>query len=243
MKILVINGSPKGEKSNTMKLTNAFIDGINFAGKHSIEKITVREKKIEPCRGCFFCWEKTPGKCVIADDMHGLFEQFLNAELVIWSFPLYCFGMPSQTKAFADRMAMLSNLPDIEIKENGSARHLKRYPSKNRRHVLISTCGFATVKNNYEPLIKQFEIMFGDSCTMILRPQGELFRIPQLSGKTDEYLSYVTKAGKEYIKTGVISEDTQKILSEPLFPPEQFVEMANNSWKKRTASGEKTDDE
>jgi len=236
MNILVINGSPKGEKSNTIKLTNAFIDGLNSAEHHAIEKITVTEKNIQPCRGCFCCWEKTPGKCAIADDMAGVFQLFLNAGLVIWSFPLYCYGMPSKTKAFTDRLAMLNNLPDIVIKDDGSAKHVSRYDPQNQKHILISTCGFFTVQNNYEPLIKQFEIMFGDNCAKILCPQGELFRIPQLSGRTDEYLSYVTKAGEEYINTGAISADKQRELDEPLFPPEQFVEMANASWERRIAA-------
>jgi len=242
MNILVINGSPKGGRSNTLRLTNAFIDGINTAGDHIIETINVAGKNIKPCLGCFCCWEKTPGKCVIADDMGDILVQFNKAELVIWSFPLYCFGMPSQTKAFTDRMAMPNNLPDIVIKDDGSARHLSRVDLQNQRHVLISTCGFFTVQNNYEALLKQFEIMFGGRFAKILCPQGELFRIPQVSGRTDEYLSCVKKAGEEYIRTGAVSAVTQNELSEPLFPPEQFVEMANNSWKKESAAGETIDE-
>jgi hypothetical protein len=48
MDILVINGSPKGENSNTLKLTNAFISGINKNKNNFIETITVAEKNIEP---------------------------------------------------------------------------------------------------------------------------------------------------------------------------------------------------
>ena len=240
MNILVLNGSPKGEKSNTLKLTNAFLDGLNTANNHTIKKINVMEKNIEPCRGCFCCWEKTPGKCVIADDMSGILSQFYNAELVIWSFPLYCFGMPSQIKALTDRL-LPNSLPDIVIKEDGSAKHPKRNELLNQRHVLISTCGFFTVQNNYEPLIKQFEIMFADRCAKILCPQGELFRIPQLEERTNEYLSCVTKAGEEYINTGRLSADTQQTLSAPLYPTEQFLEMANISWERGTASGETMD--
>ncbi|NLE92518.1 MAG: NAD(P)H-dependent oxidoreductase, partial [Chloroflexi bacterium] len=39
MNILVINGSPKGERSNTIKLTNAFLEGINSARKDDLPKI------------------------------------------------------------------------------------------------------------------------------------------------------------------------------------------------------------
>ena len=242
MNILVINGSPKGEKSNTLKLTNAFLDGIKTAENICIEEINVREKNIEACRGCFCCWEKTPGKCVITDDMSGIITQFNKTELVIWSFPLYCYGMPAKIKGLLERLAMPNNLPDIVIKEDSSAKHLSRIDLQNQRHVLISTCGFFTVKNNYEPLIKQFEIMFAGKCDKILCPQGELFRIPQLEEKTGEYLSFVKKAGEEYINTGSFSGDIQKKLSEPLYPPEQFVEMANLSWEKGTASGETIDE-
>lgn len=30
MKVLVINGSPKGDNSNTLKLTNALLEGIKI---------------------------------------------------------------------------------------------------------------------------------------------------------------------------------------------------------------------
>lgn len=38
MKILVLNGSPKA-KSDTMHLTNAFVDGIMKSGEHQVENI------------------------------------------------------------------------------------------------------------------------------------------------------------------------------------------------------------
>jgi putative sterol carrier protein len=150
--------------------------------------------------------------------------------------------MPAKIKGLLERLAMLNNLPDIVINEDGSAKHPKRIDLQNQRHVLISTCGFFTVKHNYEPLIQQFEIMFANRCAKILCPQGELFRIPQLEEKTGEYLSCVTKAGEEYINMGHFSGDMQQVLSEPLFPPEQFMEMANISWEKGTASGETMDE-
>ena len=234
MKILIINGSPKNEKSNTLKLANAFISGINADGNHLVEKITVAEKNIEPCRGCYCCWEKTPGKCVIKDDMELIFDKYNNADLVIWSFPLYYYGIPSKTKALIDRL-LPNNMPDMCINEDGSTGHLQRNNPQNQKHALISTCGFYTVDNNYEALVKQFEFIFGNRLTTIMCPQGESFRVPQLTERTDEYLAYVAQAGEEYIRQGFLSSDTHKKLSEPLFPAEQFMEMANLSWEKGQA--------
>jgi putative NADPH-quinone reductase/putative sterol carrier protein len=227
MKILVLNGSPRPATSNTMKLTTAFLEGM---GSHNIETVNISEKNIEPCRGCFCCWEKTPGKCVIADDMETLLRKYREAQLVIWSFPLYCFGLPSKIKAFMDRLLPLT-LPFINEMADGKPVHPARYDLGAQRYILISTCGFFTVENNYDALVKQFDILFGGRYTKILCPQGELFRVPQLRGRTDEYLELVRKAGAEYLSAGRFSPETEKQLAVPLYPKEAFIEMANASWE------------
>ena len=60
MKVLMINGSPKGKKSNTYKLTNAFIEGIKEATDVEYEEIQVNNLNIKPCLGCFSCCNKKP---------------------------------------------------------------------------------------------------------------------------------------------------------------------------------------
>jgi len=229
MKIMVINGSPRIEKSNTIKLTNAFIDGLNEAGNNTVEKIDVYKKNIKPCQGCFGCWKKTPGKCVISDDMEEIYIKYFETELIIWSFPLYYYGMPSQVKALVDRL-FPNNYPEI-INVDGRAGHPLRHDKEKQKHVLISTCGFFTINNNYEALVKQYEIMFGDRFVKILTPEGELFNIPQLSDLTGKYFLNVKEAGREYIKQGYFSENIEHKLNEPLFQAEQFIEMANAHWK------------
>jgi putative NADPH-quinone reductase len=95
-----------------------------------------------------------------------------SADLIIWSFPLYYFGVPSKTKALIDRL-LPTNLPDIIVNADGSAGHLQRYNLQNQRYILISSCGFFTVQNNYEALVKQFEIMFGNRLAKIVCLEGE----------------------------------------------------------------------
>jgi len=46
MKISVINGSPRAGNSNTIKITNAFIDGLNQTKENTIEKIDIYKKNI-----------------------------------------------------------------------------------------------------------------------------------------------------------------------------------------------------
>jgi multimeric flavodoxin WrbA len=229
MNILVLNGSPRGEQSNTLKVARAFLEGISSHKKVNADIIDISKAEISHCRGCFACWRKTPGECVIKDDMQDLIPKYLDADLVIWSFPLYYFGMPSKPKAFLDRL-LPTILPSIELSESGSCRHPSRYEMSGKRFVLISTCGFCSVENNYEALLKQFEIIYGKNLTKIICTEGELFRVPQREKRTGEYLSYVRQAGKEYAMSNCITSDTQRKLSEPLYPPEVFVQMANASW-------------
>lgn len=229
MNILVLNGSPKGGKSNTLKVTNAFLDGLNAQNSHRIEIIPVCQAEIEPCRGCFVCWTKTPGQCVIRDDMAELIEKYIRADVVVWSFPLYYFGMPSGLKAFLDRL-LPTSLPFMTVNADGTSGHPSRYDLSHQRHVLISTCGFYARKNNYDALLRQFEILFGGRFAKILCPEGELLRVPQLSARIDGYLSRVKKAGEEFASHGGFSQDTENRLNELLYPPEAFVEMANASW-------------
>lgn len=230
MNILVLNGSPKCDKSNTLKMTNAFLEGLNTEGRHHIEIISVYNANIEHCRGCFACWTRTPGQCVIKDDMPGLTEKYINADIIIWSFPLYYFGMPSKAKAFLDRL-LPTNLPFMTANEDNTSGHPPRYDLSRQRCVLISTCGFYSTKNNYDALLRQFEIMFGNRLVKIICTEGELFRVPQLSARISDYLSHVKKAGEEFALQGSFSEETQNKLSELLYPPEAFVEMANASWE------------
>ena len=89
MRILAINGSPKGKQSNTWRLTSSFIEGITAQEEDAhgqaptVDALSVGALDIKPCRGCFSCWSKTPGKCCIHDDMQEIIEKILRADVVI----------------------------------------------------------------------------------------------------------------------------------------------------------------
>jgi multimeric flavodoxin WrbA/putative sterol carrier protein len=235
MKILVINGSPKGNNSNTMKITNRFLEGLNSIGKNEINIISVKEKNINHCLGCFSCWTKTPGKCVINDDMNDFINKYIESDLIIWSFPLYYFGMPSKVKAFMDRLLPL-NLPYMNKEEKNGASHVARYDLKNKKYLLISTCGFHSRENNYEGLIKQFEILCGENLETIICTEGELLKVEELRGITNKYLENVYEGAREYYENEKISKSTKERLNELFFSPEIYIEMANNSWEINGAS-------
>ncbi|MDR1654586.1 MAG: NAD(P)H-dependent oxidoreductase, partial [Treponema sp.] len=231
MNILLINGSPKGERSNTLKLAHAFIEGIKSRENHPVDTITVAQRNIGPCRGCFCCWEKTPGVCVIEDDMGGILEKYIKADLIIWSFPLYYYSAPGMLKNLIDRQLPLC-LPFMTGRSDGmgSGSHPPRYDLSGQRHVLISTCGFYSAEGNYDGVRNLFDHLCGrDNYESIFCGQGELFRVQELQSRTGAYLELIRQAGSEYAR-GSITPETEAALRELLYPKETFEEMADASW-------------
>ncbi|WP_333648873.1 flavodoxin family protein [Lacrimispora sp.] len=239
MKVLVINGSPKGDSSNTMHLTRAFLKG---AGWTDAEIIHVAKADIKGCLGCFSCWNKTPGACVIHDDMTEILAKIIDADVIIWSFPLYYFSVPGSLKNLIDRQLPL-NLPFMEG-ESDSGSHPPRYDLADQKHIVISTCGFWTPTGNYDAVTSMFDHFCGKGrYTTILCGQGELFRVPELKGRTDGYLELIRRAGAQYAAGGIDAK-TREEIEKPLFPRDVFEKAADASWgiSKSKDSGNPKDD-
>lgn len=232
MKILIINGSPKGERSNTRQLTAAFLDGMRKSGENiETQELVASRMNIKPCLGCFSCWSKTPGQCCIGDDMGQVLEKLLWADVTVWSFPLYYFSVPGPLKNLIDRQLPLM-LPFMaeDGGEFGSGSHPARYDMSGKRTVVISTCGFYTAEGNYDGVRSLFDHICGKgNYTALFCGQGELFRVPDVKQRTDEYLGYVRQAGKEYA-VGGITPQTRANLDQLLFPRQVFEAWADSSW-------------
>lgn len=250
MKILLINGSPKGKRSNSLKLAYSFIEGFKNGCTDdeesiSIDELHVASMNIAACKGCFACWQKTPGICCIKDDMQKVIGKLIDADLILWSFPLYYFNVPGILKNLIDRQLPMS-LPFMSSKQNGygSGSHDSRYDMDRKRHVLISTCGFYSAVGNYDSVLRMFDHFLGKgNYTTIFCGQGELFRVKELSARTDEYLSTVKCAGSEYAITGTISKETDAILHTLLYSRDVFEKMADASWGISKTTGEKEPDD
>ncbi len=232
MHILVINGSPKGEKSNSYQLTKAFLEGIKQeAAGAEIRERAVCRMEIKPCLGCFLCWNRTPGKCCIGDDMEQLIQDLLWADITVWSFPLYYYTVPGSLKNLIDRQLPML-LPFMEETEGqaGNGGHPSRYDMSEKRTVVISTCGFYTAEGNYDGVCNLFDHLCGQgNYTKIFCGQGELFRVPELSSVTGDYLSSVEQAGREYAGGGISAQSRER-LAQLLLPRETFEACADASW-------------
>ena len=81
MKILILNGSPKRDKSDTMHVTRAFLAGMQEAAPQDIRIIHTIDQHIEYCTGCFSCM-RNGGVCIHNDGMKAILEEILDSELL-----------------------------------------------------------------------------------------------------------------------------------------------------------------
>ncbi|MBP2134295.1 multimeric flavodoxin WrbA [Methanomicrobium sp. W14] len=72
------------------------------------EKIVLSDYDLNPCRGCNACEKK--GVCVINDDMAGLLEKIKEADIIVFSSPIFCMSICSQAKAFVDRTQVFRSI-------------------------------------------------------------------------------------------------------------------------------------
>ena len=224
MKILVLNGSPK-KKSDTFRLTEAFLRGMNKERQHEVHIVNVIEKNIAPCRGCFGCWKRMDGHCVINDDQNGILDIYRGADVIIWSFPLYCYAMPSHLKAVLDRTIPLVKM-DMRQEDDGTVRH-EALEDFSRLHTLvICGCGFPDWDGNFDGLRKMCEICFGGP-DMICVPETPLLNVPEAAVVADLLLARFEAAGEEYASGLSLSAETIEALETPMIPKEEYIRQVN----------------
>jgi len=102
MKILGICASPRGSKSQTLRLVQAVLDGARSAGAE-VELVDVCLLKIEYCNACQVCYKT--GVCIHKDDFQGLYEKILSADGMVWGSPNYFRSVTAQMKTLIDRMS------------------------------------------------------------------------------------------------------------------------------------------
>jgi len=226
MKIMVFNGSPKREKSDTMHITRAFLEGMNSVSENDVHIINVIDSHIEYCTGCLGCMING-GKCVHDDDMKDILEEILISDVLIFSFPLYCYGMPAPLKALIDRTLPLSSMAMTKVGDH--YEHVAQRDFSKLRYVMLCGCGFPNSNNNFEAMVMQFKMMFRDNSTVITVPQSPMFNAPEAHSVTKPFLEVVRTAGCEYAQKGEISAETAEKLKKPVLPHEVYAQIVNGN--------------
>ena len=102
MKIIGINGSPKGEKSQTRRLVMAVLEGARQTGA-DVTFVDICGLEIKYCTACGTCYAK--GECIHDDDFPALLEKMVDADGIVLGSPNYINSVTAQFKTMLDRMA------------------------------------------------------------------------------------------------------------------------------------------
>ncbi len=93
MKLTVINGSPRGKRSNTRILLDHFLRGYLTVCESDFRMLYLKEDK----------------------SLDEYAEHFKNSDIVILAFPLYCDSMPAIVKRFIEKLQAFEYKDDAPI--------------------------------------------------------------------------------------------------------------------------------
>ena len=240
MRVTVFNGSPRGRASNSHKIVEPLLEGAREAGAKT-EEVFLIEKNIEHCRGCFACWGKTPGKCIIDDDMAELIDRYLDSDYVGMATPVYGMFMTAVLKNFTDRFLPLAT-PHIHKNKDGSFYHdgrVKQFP----RQFFIANSGFPG-DHNFD-LLKAY-ISHQGFVLEVYRNCGEALDLsedndPETNSRISEFFNALREAGSEMVKNGRVSTETVDRIHIKIMSDEEYMSGANKFWDEEI-SKHSTDD-
>ena len=158
-----------------------------------------------------------------------IFFYILESDLLILSFPLYCYGMPAPLKAFMDRTLPLSSMAMQKVGER--YEHVGQADFSRLRYLMICGCGFPNSKHNFEPAVAQFELMFPHNHTVMTVPESPMFSAPEAAEVTAPRLELVKRAGRQYASTGTIDQDLLSEIGSPMIPEETYAAIVNGGVK------------
>ncbi len=98
-KVLILSASPR-KGGNSDLLCDQLMRGAKDAG-HSVEKIFLRSEKINYCTGCGNCTDT--GKCIQKDSMNEILGKMVDADILVFSTPVYFYATSGQLKTLIDR--------------------------------------------------------------------------------------------------------------------------------------------
>ena len=222
-KVLVINGSPKTNKSNTAFLLRPLLEGIKKAGA-SVDVIYPSKLKIRPCIGCFKCWYETIGTCFIQDDMQEIYTALKDTDILVLATPVHS-SIPGDMQNFLNRMVPLIE-PILEFKDGRTRAHCHK-DVKISKILAVAVSGWWELENLdialsvIEEIAKNYSIKYTGA---IRRPH--CYPLQDETETSKAILQKLEEVGMRFIKEGRIDQEDLDFISQPLASQEEYT-----TWK------------
>jgi hypothetical protein len=135
MKITILNGDPQAGHTEFNGYLKDLAGLLERQG-HVVVRLDLQGMRIEPCIGCWGCWVKTPGRCVVADDSDNIRSEFINSDLVLFASPVIMGFTSALLKKAHDKLIPLLH-PYFELVQE-EVRHIGRYDRYPRTGLLLA---------------------------------------------------------------------------------------------------------
>lgn len=128
MRAVILNGSNDDE--SPLNTGGNIIAEELKKNDYEVEMVELRNVGLATCIGCFGCWIKTPGECILKDQGREIAKAVARSDLLILLSPVTFGGYSFQLKKMLDRL--IPNLLPLFTKINGEMHHKHRYREKSK---------------------------------------------------------------------------------------------------------------
>ncbi|NLO38671.1 MAG: flavodoxin family protein [Ruminiclostridium sp.] len=124
MKALIISDSEY--RTETFERLEGLVHKYLLQKGFDIEDVRIEKDELGYCMGCFGCWVKKPGECVINDRMGSINRSFINSDVAFYLSPIVFGQYSCNIKTVLDRW-LPNILPFFITRKDGSTMHPARY--------------------------------------------------------------------------------------------------------------------
>lgn len=232
MNVLVINSSPNKDKGNTAVILDPFLEGVKEEGA-KVEIYYTNDLNIQPCKGEVSCWMKTPGKCILNDDMGWLAPKAIKADILVLATPVYCDGINTHMQMFLERLLPRA-MPSIELREDHT-RHPHREITQGKL-ALVSSCGLWE-RDNFDSMLSHIKAYSRNAdlefAGALLRPHALfLKRMLEQGAPVKDVIETARESGRHLVKYGKIPDSMQDTVSRPIVSKDMFMQIFNHGIKR-----------
>lgn len=128
MRAVLLDGAREQDK--TLELIYAALTQEFRLRDLELVAFQLRNLEIAPCQGCFGCWIKTPGRCLVDDPSQEIAKELPGSELLVFLTPVTFGGYSSELKKALDRQICF--ISPFFSKIEGETHHRRRYESSPR---------------------------------------------------------------------------------------------------------------
>ncbi|MBN1585388.1 flavodoxin family protein [Candidatus Uhrbacteria bacterium] len=141
VRVISINGSPRGDRGATAAILNPFLDGMEEAGAEVEQRIWVNRIEMQPCTGCLKCY-CNDGECTLKDSVSNerLIQRMAGSDILVIASPVFSHGFTGPLKTLIDRF-FVTGQPEVKRRSNGQTYRRRRdWVKHGGKAVLVSSC-------------------------------------------------------------------------------------------------------